>query len=81
MKLGKASDTKISSQVTMMTKTKIVAQQEHSVTAEEVERVLAVGELLLAVLTPEELETFRLFLNNQQLSQECRTKIGNASGS
>jgi hypothetical protein len=54
---------------------------ENKVTAVEVDRVLAVGSLLLTVLTPEEIETFRLVMQGQRFGQNGKTKIGNASGS
>jgi hypothetical protein len=64
-----------------MTETIKATPSENKVTAVEVDRVLAVGSLLLAVLTPEEIETFRLVMQGQRFGQNGKTKIGNASGS
>lgn len=54
-------------------------QPEQSVSSEDVERVLAVERLLLAVLTPEDLETFRILLQGQRIGQNGKTTKGNAS--
>ena len=64
-----------------MTEAKIATPSDNEVTAIEVDRVLAVGSLLLALLTPEEIETFRLVMQGQRFGQNGKTKIGNASGS
>jgi len=74
MKLGKASDTKFAAQVTVMTETVRVTRPEHEVTSQEVERVLFIGRLLLSVLTPDELETLRQALSNQQPGQNGKSQ-------
>ena len=51
------------------TNAKTEEQSEQGVRAEEVERVLAVGQLLLSILTPDELETIRETLSGQQSEQ------------
>ncbi len=52
----------------VMTKTEDSAEEMHSVTKEDVERVLAVGNLLLSVLTPGELEALDQALQAQNNS-------------
>jgi len=79
MLLGKVSDTYSAYQTTDMNETIRAGQSENDMTTAEVERILSVGQLLLSVLTPEELDTFRLLLQGQQSSQNDKSKIGNAS--
>jgi len=76
MKLGKASDTYTTAQVTAMTETQETTQLDQTVSTDEVERVLAVGRLLLSILTPEEIEILGETLRVQ--SQPINEK-GNAS--
>ena len=61
-----------------MTNAKTEEKSKQGVTAEEVERVLAIGRLLLSILTPDELETVRQALNGQQSGRN--SKKGNANG-
>jgi hypothetical protein len=76
MKLGKASDTHIIAKVTAMTETQETTHQDQTVSTEEVERVLAVGRLLLSLLTPDEIETLRETLRVQS---QLNNEKGNAS--
>lgn len=64
-----------------MTETFKSDQPEPNVSPQDVERVLAVGQLLLSVLTHEELEVLRQALKDQRTSQNDEIIIGNASGS
>ncbi len=52
-----------------MDETKNLNEETYSVTKEDVERVLAVGKLLLSVLTPDELEALGQALQAQRDSQ------------
>jgi hypothetical protein len=81
MEQGKAGDTNYASKVALMTETLKLAQPEQTVSAQDVDRILAVGRLLLSVLTPEELEFLRIELFEQRSGQDGKTIIGNASSS
>jgi hypothetical protein len=52
-----------------LTETEDSSEEMYSVTKEDVERVLAVGKLLLAVLTPDEIEALDQALQAQSDSQ------------
>ena len=81
MELGNVSGTKIAAFDSTMTETLKTAQPEPRVSPQDVERVLAVGRLLLSVLTDEELDMLRQALEEQSNGQRAEFRIGNASSS
>jgi hypothetical protein len=64
-----------------MTKTLKSVQLETSISLQDVERVLAVGRLLLSVFTDVELEMLRRALEHRSSGQRAEFRIGNASNS
>jgi hypothetical protein len=81
LELGKVSGTNNAAFSRAMTEKLEQVRPEPSVTPQDVERVLAVGRLLLSVLTDEELEMLHQALEDQSNGQRADFRIGNASGS